>query len=331
MLRLVRLLLMASVTAALGAGAVANAAPAKTRDSGAKKLWSTFPLTPRGAEPETGRGKTSPTRIRKQKRPIVQARPQLESALGTERGHGWSIPTTLVLLGLFAGTSLVVVAAGVWESEGGDTPRLLRWLARKQTNEVDDRSAESRPASTTSVLSVSAPSAGTPPSHEPPASERVASDLAQFGERVAAVLATADASARKLRADAERDANEIREEAGRIAANIRITAQRDADAQALEIVSSAEKYASKLSQAATERRRTLVAEIAAARSRLREMKDSMRAVAALLERAVGDAGASDEVIETERAEDQNDSVEDSLPHTLVAAVVDKKRPMRSTS
>ena len=147
--------------------------------------------------------------------------------------------------------------------------------------------------------------------------------LGQVGEHVASVLAAAEAAAARVRVEAEREAERTRQQAVEAAEALReqVTAEaeaeradarrqlsrakeeastihadadsyagrrrREAEDEALRLVRDAEHRASQLEDTATERHRALLNEIAVAETRLREIAETVRTIAASLDEVAG--------------------------------------------
>ena len=168
-------------------------------------------------------------------------------------------------------------------------------------------------------------------------------DMASVGEHVATVLAAAEAAAQNIRGEAELDAKDVGQEAARAANEIRSRAtqeaqlerastrrlvdeaeaashgirsdadqyaderRREADAQASQTVREAERRAASIADTSGERHRVLLANIAESETRLRELANSLRGVAASLDDVVGDIEAAE--LDDERGSEQ---LEDAL-------------------
>jgi hypothetical protein len=148
-------------------------------------------------------------------------------------------------------------------------------------------------------------------------------DMSSVGEHVASVLAAAEAAAQRIRGEAQQEAKETEQEAARAANEIRTRAtqeaqaerassrrlvdeaevasrgiraeadqyaddrRREVEAQAAQTVRDAERRAASIADTSGERNRVLLANIAESETRLRDLAQSLRGVAASLDDVVG--------------------------------------------
>jgi hypothetical protein len=177
---------------------------------------------------------------------------------------------------------------------------------------------------------------------EEPVSESAGLDMSSVGEHVASVLAAAEAAAQRIRSEAQQEAKETEQEAARAANEIRTRAtqeaqaerassrrlvdeaevasrgiraeadqyaddrRREAEAQAAQTVRDAERRAASIADTSDERNRVLLANIAESETRLRDLAQSLRGVAASLDDVVGNADTAelgDQELAPERLED----------------------------
>jgi vacuolar-type H+-ATPase subunit E/Vma4 len=167
-------------------------------------------------------------------------------------------------------------------------------------------------------------------------------DMSSVGEHVASVLAAAEGAAQRIRSEAQQEAKETEQEAARAANEIRTRAtqeaqaerassrrlvdeaevasrairaeadqyaddrRREAEAQAAQTVRDAERRAASIADTSDERNRVLLANIAESETRLRDLAQSLRGVAASLDDVVGNADTAelgDQELAPERLED----------------------------
>ncbi len=179
------------------------------------------------------------------------------------------------------------------------------------------------PGATAGRGAVVEPSAKATPAGPPEAEIKGRLDAATIGEHVASVLKAAEAAAANLRVEAEQDSKRVREQAQREADEIRARVgreaeserqeaqhaletagkvakatrseadryaeerRREADSQVRRLVQDAERQAAEIGDVGAERHRVLLADIAASESRMSELAESLRDVAARLEGVVG--------------------------------------------
>ena len=180
------------------------------------------------------------------------------------------------------------------------------------------------------------------PEEPEPVSESAGLDMSSVGEHVASVLAAAEGAAQRIRSEAQQEAKETEQEAARAANEIRTRAtqeaqaerassrrlvdeaevasrgiraeadqyaddrRREAEAQAAQTVRDAERRAASIADTSDERNRVLLANIAESETRLRDLAQSLRGVAASLDDVVGNADTAelgDQELAPERLED----------------------------